>query len=52
MNDRTQVPKEMLFPGESGVQDTYEGILQRTVKKFAEKAYRTILITYRDMSMY
>jgi hypothetical protein len=27
------------------------GILERTVKKFADKAYRTILMTYRDMSL-
>lgn len=41
----------MLFDNEAGGQDTYEGLLQRAVKKFAEKAYRTILITYRDLSM-
>jgi magnesium-transporting ATPase (P-type) len=41
----------MLFPGENGAQDTYEGLLQRAVKKFAEKAYRTILVAYRDLSM-
>lgn len=27
------------------------GILEKTVKLFASKAFRTILITYRDMSM-
>lgn len=27
------------------------GVLQRTVKKFAEQAFRTILVTHRDMSM-
>lgn len=27
------------------------GILEKTVKLFASKAFRTILVTYRDMSM-
>jgi magnesium-transporting ATPase (P-type) len=27
------------------------GIMERTVKKFADQAYRTILIAYRDMTM-
>jgi len=27
------------------------GIMERTVKKFANQAYRTILIAYRDMTM-
>jgi hypothetical protein len=26
-------------------------LLERTVKKFADQAYRTILIAYRDLSM-
>lgn len=32
-------------------QDSYRGLFDRTVKKFAKQAYRTLLITYRDMSM-
>jgi len=31
--------------------DTYMGLLERTVKKFADQAFRTILVAYRDMSM-
>jgi hypothetical protein len=31
--------------------DTHLGVLQRTVKNFADQAYRTLLITYSDMSM-
>jgi magnesium-transporting ATPase (P-type) len=31
--------------------DSYKGILKRTVVNFATQAYRTILITYKDMSM-
>lgn len=30
---------------------TYFDLIERTVKNFAERAYRTILISYRDMSM-
>lgn len=36
---------------EAGVTDTNRGIMERTVKKFAKQAYRTLLITYKDMSM-
>jgi Ca2+ transporting ATPase len=30
---------------------SYRGMLERTVVNFATQAYRTILITYKDMSM-
>ena len=29
----------------------YRELIERTVKNFASKAYRTILMSYRDMSM-
>jgi len=47
----TYVPAELLGKGESEAQDTYRGLFERTVKKFANQAYRTLLITYKDMSM-
>ena len=37
--------------GESEVTDTHRGLFERTIKKFANQAYRTLLITYKDMSM-
>lgn len=36
---------------EGGAKDSYMGIFNRTVKKFATQAYRTILVTYKDMSL-
>jgi len=52
INDNMQVSESLLLSEESnGVQDTGLGILERTVKQFADKALRTILMTYRDMSM-
>jgi magnesium-transporting ATPase (P-type) len=41
-----------LLPGEApGTSLTYKEMLERTVKTFANEAYRTLLITYKDMSM-
>lgn len=37
--------------GEDGGATTHIDCLERTVKLFASKAYRTILVAYRDMSM-
>lgn len=52
LTDSTSVPDELLMDGESnGVNDTHRNLFERTVKKFAEQAYRTILITYKDMSL-
>jgi magnesium-transporting ATPase (P-type) len=35
-----------------GVEDnTHRAMIEKTVKNFAEQAYRTILVCYRDMSM-
>ena len=41
----------MLNGDSAGTSDTHMGIFERTVKKFANQAYRTILVTFRDMSM-
>jgi magnesium-transporting ATPase (P-type) len=30
---------------------THRGVFQKAIKMFADQAYRTILVTYRDMSM-
>ena len=30
---------------------TYFDLIERTVRNFAERAYRTILMSYRDMSL-
>jgi Ca2+-transporting ATPase len=55
INDETDVPSDLqnLDDDSKGPEDTdtYMGILNRTVKKFAKQAYRTILVAYRDMSM-
>lgn len=52
LDDQTNVPAELLNNGENdSTQDSYRGLFERTVKKFAKQAYRTLLITYRDMSM-
>lgn len=52
LDSNTYVPESLLNQGEQdGVQDTYRGLFDRTVKKFAHQAYRTLLITYKDMSM-
>lgn len=55
MDTQVAVPKELLFTENQEVfgetMDTYNGLYQRSIKKFASQAYRTILISYRDMSM-
>lgn len=52
LDDTVEVPSELLFGAEQqGLTDTQRGLFDRTVKKFAAQAYRTLLITYRDMSM-
>mmetsp|Transcript_15972 Transcript_15972/g.26934 ORF Transcript_15972/g.26934 Transcript_15972/m.26934 type:complete len:1163 (-) Transcript_15972:42-3530(-) len=52
VDDQTLVSEELLNSEESGeVYDTHRNIFERTVKKFAKQAYRTLLITYKDMSM-
>jgi Ca2+ transporting ATPase len=52
LDDQITVPAELLNNGENdSTQDSYRGLFERTVKKFAKQAYRTLLITYRDMSM-
>lgn len=43
-------PNELLEVGNE-TQTTMMGILEKTVKLFASKAFRTILVAYRDMSM-
>ena len=49
---QTTVPNELLPEGTTdGQQDTFQGIFERTIKKFATQAYRTILVSYKDMSM-
>jgi Ca2+ transporting ATPase len=52
IENRGRVPRELLVDGEGdGSQDTFRNFFERTVKKFAMEAYRTLLITYKDMSM-
>lgn len=52
IDDQTNVPAELLNNGENdSTMDSFRGLFERTVKKFAKQAYRTLLITYRDMSM-
>lgn len=51
IDDQINVPSELLNEDENSTTDSYRGLFERTVKKFAEQAYRTLLITYKDMSM-
>jgi len=52
VDNTTTVPEDLLLPGEqSGTQDSYRNFFERCVKKFAKEAFRTLLITYKDMSM-
>jgi Ca2+-transporting ATPase len=52
MDDTSVVSKELLWAGEDeGIEDTNMNIYERSVKKFANQAYRTILVSYKDMSM-
>jgi len=51
LNSSVNVPENLLNEGESSAQDTHRGLFDRTVLKFAKQAYRTLLITYKDMSM-
>lgn len=51
IQDETDVPTDLLNGDSEGTTDSYMGIFERTVKKFANQAYRTILVTFRDMSM-
>ena len=34
-----------------GLRESHRNIFDRTVKLFADKAYRTILVAYRDLSL-
>ena len=45
------VPSELLTLRQGSATGTHRQIMEETVKLFATKAYRTILCTYRDMSM-
>jgi Ca2+-transporting ATPase len=48
--DTVECPQELIEIGNES-ETTYLGILEKTVKLFAGMAFRTILVTYRDMSM-
>jgi len=51
-SDETNVPMKLIKEGEPvGTNDSFRGIFERTVKLFANQAYRTILTCYRDMSI-
>jgi hypothetical protein len=50
-DDTTSIPENLLLDGESTATGSYRDLYERTVKKFAKQAYRTILLAYRDMSM-
>lgn len=51
INEQVEVPEDLLNGDDAGTSDSYMGIFERTVKKFANQAYRTILVTFRDMSL-
>ena len=48
IEDSVEVPQGLDGAGD---QDTYMGVFEKTVKKFANQAYRTILVTFKDMSL-
>jgi len=52
INDTTSVPQVLLNNGEDAetTEDTHRNMFERTIKLFAAQAYRTILVTFRDMS--
>lgn len=51
MDEENAVDASLLNPGENEDQmDSGQGILNRTISKFAKQAYRTILLTYRDFT--
>jgi len=50
IEDSVSCPPELVKIGNEH-ETTYLGILEKTVKLFASKAFRTILVTYRDMSL-
>lgn len=49
-NQTVDCPKELLEIGNES-KTTLMGILEKSVKLFAKNAFRTILVTYRDLSM-
>lgn len=50
IEDSTKVPSGLL--GDGGKEtDTHRNVFERTIKNFANQAYRTILTTFREMSM-
>jgi len=52
IEDETAVLEDLLTMEEADdTNDSYRGILDRIVHNFANQAYRTILISYKDMSM-
>jgi magnesium-transporting ATPase (P-type) len=50
IDEEVQVPTALLNDGGAST-DTHRGVFERTIKNFANQAYRTILTTFRDMSM-
>lgn len=52
INDEGDCPDCLLQQGEfTGARVSYRHQFDRTIKRFAKQAYRTLLITYKDMSM-
>lgn len=50
IHEDAPVDASLWKPGEENPTDTGLGILDRTIDKFANEAFRTILMTYRDLS--
>jgi magnesium-transporting ATPase (P-type) len=50
-DDACEIPENLLNDGETSATGTYRELYERTVKKFALQAYRTILMCYKDMTM-
>ena len=50
IDEEVEVPEALLKDGGAKT-DTHRGVFERTIKNFANQAYRTILTTFRDLSM-
>jgi hypothetical protein len=52
VDDDCEMPEALDdYVGDDEDGETYRVLVDRTVRSFADQAYRTILICYRDMSM-
>ena len=52
IHENVEIPNELLSAGtEHAGSCSHREVFERTIKNFADQAYRTLLITYKDMSL-